>query len=107
MKCPRCARVNGAGRHFCGACGASLEQACADCAFVNDVDDRFCGGCGGALVAAAARVVAAASTTAMLSLDDVRALLADVAARAAPAAPSLPHGAIDQDDLDRLFGGSS
>lgn len=107
MTCPRCARGNSDGRRFCGGCGASLELACADCAFVNDAEDRFCGGCGGALLAASPRVVAATGGVAMLSMDDVRALLTEIAAPAVAAPVALPQGAIDQDDLDRLFGGGA
>ena len=46
MKCLRCGIDNGAGRRFCGACGAALQSLCASCGFANEPEARFCGGCG-------------------------------------------------------------
>ncbi len=109
MTCPRCDHPNAAARRFCGGCGASLELACARCAFVNDAVDRFCGGCGDATASGAdGRVVASPAVTpgiTMLSAEALRALLAEIAP-AAYESGTLPEGAIDQDDLDRVFGGA-
>jgi Double zinc ribbon len=108
VTCPRCERVNAAGRRFCGGCGASLERSCARCAFVNDAVDRFCGGCGDAVISDLPRVIAAAgaSDVPMLSAADLQALLGELAPAVAPAATLRGDGAINQDDLDRLFGAS-
>ena len=46
MNCLRCGIDNGAGRRFCGACGAAIQSVCASCGFANEPDARFCGGCG-------------------------------------------------------------
>ncbi|HEX7438388.1 MAG TPA: adenylate/guanylate cyclase domain-containing protein, partial [Caldimonas sp.] len=46
MPCTRCDADNPPGARFCGACGASLEAACAHCGSVLLAGQRFCTGCG-------------------------------------------------------------
>ncbi len=45
MTCPNCGTENSAGRRFCGACAAPLEQACPACGAANEPGMRFCGAC--------------------------------------------------------------
>jgi hypothetical protein len=106
VNCPRCQRSNGELRRFCGGCGASLELACGACAFVNDAVDRFCGGCGETMPGEAAPAAATGGEVAMLTVAEVQALLAELPGARAASAAQLPQAAIDQDDLDRLFGGA-
>ena len=111
MTCPRCDRANADRRRYCGGCGASLEHTCGACDFVNRADDRFCGGCGDGLPELAhARVIAAPAPSGSelrISAADLRALLADIAPEVVPQHELTPGtGAVNQDDLDRLFGGA-
>jgi Double zinc ribbon len=106
VNCPKCRRANAAQRKFCGGCGVSLAEACRQCGFENDASDAYCGGCGQGLAVApgptpAARVAAPSPRT----IDELAGLFA--APAVAPDAPPLPSANIGQDDLDRLFGGSS
>jgi len=99
-----CGRDNDHGRRYCGGCGVRLGAACPRCAFANGVDDHFCGGCGEALkggVVASKRDVPMAADGDIMSAAELASLLG----MAAPKAP-LP-AVLDQDDLDRLFGGPS
>ena len=133
MNCRGCGRENKPHRRFCGGCGRNLEPTCRGCGFENDLDDRFCGGCGdrmgltpspvsSAAVApapAAMRRSAAMAAVRPAAISAVRAAVrpddglsaAELAELLAPPEATevvaLPDGAISQDDLDKLFGGSS
>lgn len=107
-----CGRDNDHGRRYCGGCGVRLGAACPRCAFANGVDDRFCGGCGDALgaTAVARREAPAASdrTIPGAAIDGSIMSAAELASLLGMAAPVAPLPAVlDQDDLDRLFGGPS
>ena len=121
IACPSCKADNLVRRRYCGKCGCNLDPVCRDCGFDNDRDDRFCGGCG-VTMRADARAVQAA-----LAVPHVVTPAAPAAALPPPAAawpvdelaglfvkpevkddgPQLPESGVAQDDLDRLFGGSS
>jgi hypothetical protein len=107
VSCARCKRDNRAHRRYCGGCGDPLVPPCPGCGFDNEPDDRFCGGCGDGLAAAApARAVVVTpghAVIAAITQDELAELLAPML----PEVARLPDAAIDQDALDRLFGGAS
>jgi hypothetical protein len=110
VNCPKCRRANAAQRKFCGGCGHSLAAACAQCGFDNDAGDAYCGGCGEGLAVAPVAVSAPRVTPRVVAsppklTDELAGLFA--APAVTPDAPPLPSANIGQDDLDRLFGGSS
>lgn len=126
MSCPRCSAGVRASRRYCGQCGCNLAPACQACGFANDDEDRFCGGCGQGLVARASDAFAPAHGHPAAPYGHPAALpspvgpspagsmwstaeLAGLFARPAASddGPQLPESGVAQDDLDRLFGGSS
>jgi class 3 adenylate cyclase len=54
IRCASCGEANGAGRKFCGECGAPLRLLCASCQAPNEPGVKFCGECGSPLAGAPA-----------------------------------------------------
>lgn len=137
LACQACHAGNRPQRGYCRECGAALAPVCRGCRFVNERGDRFCGGCGSLLVElpAAGDAILRSAAPAMAATGapgagsgsgsgsgakparghDAGALLrgdAELAALLAPLAVAppkdeLPQANITQEDLDRLFGGTS
>jgi hypothetical protein len=116
VTCPECQRDNQPARRYCGGCGCNFEPACASCGFANDHIDRFCGGCGVALRVGGSRMIhshaAPGAVTPVIAAplgwsNELAGLFEPAAAAAAEEESDLPEAGIDQDDVDRLFGGAS
>lgn len=118
--CARCHAENDDSRRYCGAFGVGLIRWCTGCSFKNRVTDAYCGGCGAQLgegpaaqpldrptakapaVEAAPPPLKTTTPAGLLSLVDIRALMAP---KPAPAAPTKPAtGKVSQSELDALFG---
>lgn len=109
MVCRACKVENEGDGKFCTSCGAPLVKTCQHCGKAGQLDDLFCGACGLTLVSSvdeesAADPVASRDspvTTKQYSPRDIEELLT---LRKALKKEEASAGALNQEDVDKLFG---
>lgn len=114
QRCLNCLIDNADHRRFCRRCGAVLLVPCPRCGFANGSDDLFCGGCGGRIgIKTASAVEPSREGNAeahpppkgeIFSKRDIDNLV-EIQNRRDSAEPE--KSTLEQDDIDKIFGGST